>query len=236
MQWIAELPIFRVQRIVVQGNHRLSSGEVLALVDGLKGESILTVDLERWRGALLNSPWVADALLRRTLPATVEIAMEERVPLGIGRVNGLLYLVDQGGGIIDEYGPKYSDLDLPIIDGLAPTPGGGDPDAPRAALARRLLDALRARDMAARVSQVDVTDSRNAIVLVDEDPTLVQLGHERFVERLQSYFDLAPALREQISDIDYVDMRFDERVYVKPARGQGRRALDPAAKRKTQAG
>jgi cell division protein FtsQ len=211
------LRIFEVQRVVVRDNHRLSNGEVLALVDGLRGESILTVDLDRWRATLLNSPWVADASLRRTLPSTVEVTVRERKPLGIGRINGSLYLVDEAGVVIDEYGPNYADLDLPIIDGFSAAPGENNPDAARAALACRLLDALRVKNMSARVSQIDVTDARNAVVLLDGDPTSVRLGDEHFVERLQSYFELAPALRERVPEIEYVDMRFDDRVYVRPA-------------------
>lgn len=71
--------------------------------------------------------------------------------------------------------------------------------------------------MAGQISQIDVSDSRNAVVLLEGDPTLIRLGNERFVERLQSYYELAPALREQVPAIDYVDMRFDARVYVRPA-------------------
>ena len=48
---IAGLPMFRVERIVVRGNHRLSNGEVLALLDGLRGRSVLAVDLDEWRSA-----------------------------------------------------------------------------------------------------------------------------------------------------------------------------------------
>jgi cell division protein FtsQ len=214
---IAGLRIFHVRRVVIHGNHRLSNGEVLALLEGLRGQSILAVNLDRWRGSLMGSQWVADASLRRTLPSTVDVTIQERNPLGIGRIDGALYLVDDRGVVIDEYGPNYGDLDLPIIDGLSSAPGDTHPDTSRAILARRLLDALRTRNMAARVSQIDVSDARNAVVLLDGDPTSVRLGDERFVERLQSYFELAPALRERVSDIDYVDMRFDERVYVGPA-------------------
>jgi cell division protein FtsQ len=213
---IAGMQMLRVQRIVVHGNNRLSTGEMLALLDGLRGQSILTVNLDEWRAVVMNSPWVAEAVLHRTLPFTVDVSVQERNPLGIGRINGSLYLVDDNGVVIDEYGPHYADLDLPIIDGLSSAPGDASPDAARAMLARRLLDALRARNMAARVSQIDVSDPRNAVVLLDGDVTQVRLGDERFVERLQSYFDLAPALRERVSGIDYVDMRFDERVYVRP--------------------
>ena len=152
------------------------------------------------------------------------------MPLGIGRINGALYLVDDRGAVIDEYGPGYADLDLPIIDGLSSAPGEETSDAYRAMLARRLLDSLRARNMAARISQIDVSDAHNAVVLLEGDPTLIRLGHERFVERLQSYFDLAPALRERVPAMDYVDLRFDERVYVRPAhKGTAPRARTKAA-------
>jgi cell division septal protein FtsQ len=66
------------------------------------------------------------------------------------------------------------------------------------------------------VSQIDVTDIRDAAVVLKGDTALVRLGDDRFAERLQSYLDLAPRLRERVPEIDYVDLRFDERVYVRP--------------------
>ena len=235
---VAGLEIFHVDRINLRGNQRLSKGEVLSLVDGLRGQSILALDLEEWRHTLMNSPWVADASLRRTLPSTVDVAILERTPLGIGRINGALYLVDDRGMVIDEYGPNYADLDLPIIDGLSAAPGEENTDVYRALLARRLLDALRVQNLAGRISQIDVSDARNAVVLLEGDPTLIRLGNERFVERLQSYFELAPALRERVPVIDYVDLRFDERVYVRP--GKDRRPAEnksaPKAGRTAQTG
>ena len=106
--------------------------------------------------------------------------MQERTPLGIGRINGALYLVDDSGAVIDEYGPNYADLDLPIIDGLSSAPGEASADAARAMLARRLLDALRVRNMASRVSQIDVSDARNAVVLLDGDPDADAAGRRAF--------------------------------------------------------
>ena len=216
---VAALEMFQVQRIVIHGNQRLSNGEVLALLQGLRGRSLLAIDLEDWRLAVMNSPWVADAGLRRTLPSTVDVTIRERSPLGVGRINGSLYLVDERGIVIDEYGPSYADLDLPIIDGLSSTPGEEATDIERAMLARRLLESLRTRNLAAQISQIDVSDARNAVVLLEGNPTLLRLGNERFVERLQSYLEIASALGEQVPSIDYVDLRFDQRVYVKPAPG-----------------
>ena len=208
-----------ITRISVEGNLRMSKGEVLSLLDGLSGRSMVTIDLEDWREKLLASPWVADAAMRRVLPGTIAVLIAEREPVAIGRLGDRLYLLDQRANVIDEYGPNYAEFDLPIVDGLAAAnPGGLLVDPARGALAMRVLADLQPRpELLRRVSQIDVSDVRDAAVMLKDDTTLVRLGDQQFVERVQSYLDLAPTLRQHVPDIDAVDMRFDERVYVKPA-------------------
>lgn len=213
----------QVRRIAVHGNLRISSGEVRAIVDGLRGSSILTADLVSYRRRLMESPWIADVALRRVLPSTVEIYVSERRPMGLCRLGTALYLIDAGGTLIDEFGPQYAEFDLPIIDGLVAVPSKGQPtiDEGRAALAARVIDALAQRkDIAARISQIDVRDVHDAVVILQDDGALLHLGDDKFLERLQSYVDLAPALRDQVRDIDYVDLRFGDRLYVRPAEGK----------------
>jgi cell division septal protein FtsQ len=214
----------RVGRIAVSGNVRLSSGEVEALAHGLYGKSILRADLEACRRRLLESPWVADVALRRVLPSTIEVHVSERHPIGISRLGDQLYLIDGTGTVIDEFGPRYQEFDLPIIDGLVrgPRKGKATIDEGRAELAARAIDSIATRrDIARRVSQVDVSNLHDVVVLLDEDPASLHLGEERFVQRLQSYLEVASALRDRVPDIDYVDLRFDERVYVKPSGRSG---------------
>jgi cell division protein FtsQ len=212
-------PALQVSRITMRGNERLSTGEVLALVDGLSGSNILTVDLSEWQRRLLASPWVESANLRRVLPSRVDIELRERRPIGLARLRGSVYLVDAHGVVIDDFGPNYADLDLPMIDGLAAVPGADASavDEARARLAAGLIAALQARpDLAARVSQIDVSDAHDAVVILTGDTVMLRLGEEQFVDRIQEYLDLAPTLRERLPDIDYVDLRFDERLYVRP--------------------
>ena len=210
----------QVQKFAVRGNVRVSSGEVQALIDGLRGTSILTADLATYRERLLQSPWVANVALRRVLPSTIEVFVSERRPIGLCRLGSDLYLLDRTGTLIDEFGPQYAEFDLPIIDGVVRAHAASEPavDERRTALAAAVIDALAPHaTLASRVSQIDVSDAHNAIVLLDGDPALLHLGEEKFAERLQSYLELAPALRERVADMDYVDLRFDRRLYVKPA-------------------
>jgi cell division septal protein FtsQ len=216
---IAAASTLQIGHMQVRGNQRLSTGEVLALVDGLRGQNILSVRLDEWQQKLLSSPWVESATIRRVLPSTLEITIHERHPMGVGRLGSSMYLIDATGVIVDEYGPSYADIDLPIIDGLASSPqdGGSIIDAARAELAARVLGALSTRpDIAKRVSQLDVSDLHDAVAILDGDSALLRLGDTDFVARLQQYIDLAPALRDRLPGIDYVDLRFDERLYVRP--------------------
>ncbi len=76
------------------------------------------------------------------------------------------------------------------------------------------------------MSQIDVSDLHDAVVILDGDPALLRLGDSDFVARLQQYLDLGAALRERVAAIDYVDLRFDERLYVRPSK---RSATAPAS-------
>jgi cell division septal protein FtsQ len=219
----------QVRRIAIRGHVRLSSGEVQALVDGLRGSSILTVDLPAYRARLLESPWIADVALRRVLPSTIEVFVSEREPIALCRISGQLYLVDRGGTIIDDFGPKYKKFDLPIIDGATRSPSSGEPivDERRIALAARVIDDVAADvALAARLSQIDVSDVFDAVVLLDDDPAQLHLGTEKFAARLQGYIELADRLRETVPDIDYASLQFENRIVVKPGGSGGKRPAD----------
>jgi cell division septal protein FtsQ len=219
---ITQSELLVVRHVVISGNTRLSTGQVEGLLDGIRGENILQVDFDRYRRQVMDSPWVADVRLARVLPSTIDVRITERTPMAIARLNHQLFLVDDAGVIIDEYGAPYRDLDLPIVDGLLGAAAAEGPmaDPARVRLADALLTSLDARrDLGRRVSHVDVSDAHDARVMFDSDPAWLHLGDDQFAERLHTYLELAPTLRERFRDIDYVDLRFDPRVFVH-ARGR----------------
>ena len=210
--------VLRIDHIVIAGNERLSSGDVSALLTGMRGEHILITDLPGWRRRLLASPWVRDAALKRSLPSTIEVTLWERTPVGIGRLDGQLYLFDEHGTVIDEYGAQYADLDLPMVDGLTTGSAAGTADESRAELAARVIAAVRSQPaVARRLSQIDVTDIRNAAVILSGDPAVIYIGDDRFSQRLQTYVELSETLHARVPAIDYIDLRFDGRIFVRPS-------------------
>jgi cell division protein FtsQ len=218
-----------VNRFVVSGHLRLSAEDVRTLLEGMRGENILWVNLDDWRLKLQASPWVRDAAFRRRLPSSIEVTITEQEPIAIARLGGALYLIDERGNVMDQYGPRYANFDLPLVDGLAGRSRGATAaDPSRAELATSLIVALQAdQEIARQLSQVNVSDAANASVLLADDPAVLYVGRERFLARVRSYVQLAPTLRARVPDIDSVDLRFDDRMYVRP--GRSRRGTDSAA-------
>jgi len=238
---VTESPALRISHVAVQGLRHLSASEVRSRVRTLEGTNIVRADLEAARRRLLGSPWIADATLRRQLPATIEIAIEERQPVALARfARGGLQLIAEDGMVLGPVGAAQAGLDLPIADGLTPVPGRslsgpglgvGIParvDPERAGLIGRLVESLRQADgLLALVSEVDVTDVEDAVVLLGDDPARVHLGHEDFARRVRAYRDLAPTVLQHVDAIDSADVRYDGRVFVRPARGRPARAGQP---------
>jgi cell division protein FtsQ len=214
--WLLTTSWLSVQHIDVRGTARLSAGDVITLAGDMRGENILRLSLDRTRSQIMASPWVGDAAITRVLPSTIEIQVTERLPMAVGRVGSRLVLVDRSGVVIDEYTAAYHDLDLPIVDGLV-SPGGTTQASPEpVALTSALMDALAAQPrLLHAVSQVDVSNPHDAVVLLEGDPAWLHLGETRFVERLQHYLELKPTFDERFRDVDYVDLRFDQRIYVR---------------------
>jgi cell division protein FtsQ len=217
--------LLRVRDVIVVGNERLSVQDIESLVTGLRDEHVLQVDFDDYRHRVQSSPWVADVHFSRELPATIRIAVTERRPVAVARLDQQLYLVDEGGSIIDGYSPQYREFDLPVVAGVISSPKIGPPlaDPERMRLAASLLRQLSTRpDLLGRVSEVDVTNAHDAVVMFDDDATWVHLGEGQFVDRLQRYVDLRPTFIDRFGELDYVDLRFGKQVYV---RGQDRNGV-----------
>ena len=236
---VATAPALRISHVAVTGTHQVSQAEILRRVQALDGQNIVRADLAAARRSLLGSPWIEEATLRRRLPSTIEVVISERAPIGVARLGrGGLHLIAADGTVLGPYGANAA-YDLPIVDGLPPSgaraytgtaaigvPAKVDPD--RADLAARVVTALAGEpELLKLVSQMDVSDIEDAVVLLGDDPARVHLGHEDFARRVRAYRDLAPTLLQHVDAIDSADVRYDGRVFVRPARGRAAAADRP---------
>ena len=67
VQILSRSSIFKINEVVLLGNKRLSSGEIMILLEDLKGESLPFVDLGMWRQRLEASTWLESVVISSTL-------------------------------------------------------------------------------------------------------------------------------------------------------------------------
>jgi cell division septal protein FtsQ len=221
-----------VSRIVVEGNQRLSGGEILETLGLYQSANILALDLPELKQKLLRSPWIKDAELARVLPGTLTLRIVERAPVGIA-VLDRLYLMDEEGVLLDELTPRYRDLPLPLVRGLS-REGTLSPE--RAALSGRVLAAVRADPrLESALSELAVSEAEEGPPLVRlslRHPPLALLAREKdLVPRLREVLPLATELAARFPELAEVDLTFRDRIYLRlPA------AVAPAVEPATQPG
>lgn len=200
----------KVGRVDVRGSHFLSEGEIRQLMGPAVGENILGLDLEALKTSLRQSPWVADATVRRTLPDTLEVKIRERVPLALAEADGL-YLMDAEGTLIEVYGPRTAGFDLPIVRGLARTTG--DARRERAQRAGAILDDLG--DLAGEVSEVLLDDNGDMRLVLKGRGEILKVGAPPCRKQFLTFLSLRGELAQRMPRAEYFDLRFHDRIYAK---------------------
>jgi cell division protein FtsQ len=216
----------RVARIDVRGQRFLSEGEVIQLLGPALGENILTLELDSLKAKLRDSPWVKDATVKRTLPDTLHVGIRERVPLALAEADRL-YLMDGDGTLIDIYGPRTANFDLPIVRGLQKKDGDE-----RRGRAERAGAQLRApQDLAAEISEVQVEDSGDLRLVLRGQGEVLRVGAPPYRRKFLTFLGLRKELQERCPNAEYFDLRFKDRIYAKePERALARSPKPEAAR------
>ena len=210
---LRDVESLRVRKVEVVGTRFMEPYEVVRAAGLARGSSMLD-DPDAWRMGVLTLPMVADAEVRRRLPATVEITVREVEPVAL--VAGPeLRAVDAAGWLVP-LNPAGAALDLPLLAGVTVKAGRLEPaeDAHRALEA---LIALRreAPELAQRVSQIERRPGLLRVVFRDEAAeALLPLEatglHARQLRLAMG--DLSS--RGELSRVRSIDLRFRDQVVV----------------------
>jgi cell division protein FtsQ len=104
--------------IELEGTKRLREVDVLS-TSGLRlGDNLFALDTSKAESALLSSPWIASARIRRQLPGTVTVSIKEREPRAIAAISGKNFLVSAEGTPFKTLGVG-DPHDLPLITGIS---------------------------------------------------------------------------------------------------------------------
>ena len=116
---ITQCDYFKAKSLKIEGMQRLSQNQIIEAARLKKNMNVLAVNLAMARRRLLAQPWIADAEIRREIPAALHIKVREHAPLAIIDL-GRKYLLNENGRVFKEWTDK-DPVNLPLVSGLAPS-------------------------------------------------------------------------------------------------------------------
>jgi cell division septal protein FtsQ len=111
-QLLRRLDFFRIRRVEIAGIQYLAPAKVIAALD-LNVRSSVFDDLVAAGNGLRSLPGVESAEVRRRLPGTLEIVVEEAVPVALAPSGAGMALLDSSGKVLP-FEPAATAPDLPI--------------------------------------------------------------------------------------------------------------------------
>ena len=161
---------FRVNNITVIGNSRYTVQEVIEASGIQQGDNLITLSPSRVAARIrLRLPYVSSVSIRRALPDTVVLEIEEHAAAAaISDGKGWWYIAAQGK-VLEQVGSPGSVMSVTGLTAQDPVPGElvavEEEQASRLEYVLDLLMALDAREMLADCSALDC--SRPGVLLLD---------------------------------------------------------------------
>lgn len=203
--------LFGLEEIVVFGNQRFSDREIAGLMGARMGQNLFALSSERAASKLMASPWIQDARIRKEIPRRLLVKVEEAVPVALLKGKSGLFLVDGQGNELEKLRGEPVSF-LPVIVSAS----GGKGQAFRSALT--LAAVIKDSGLAAEKSRVEIYGFEKGAeeIAVKMDGFEVKFGEGRYRDKLAMLMDLSGEVRKRAIEVDYIDLRFADRVVVKP--------------------
>ena len=207
------LPVFRVDRVEVEGTGYLTRDQVRNL-GGVAGPVSVWESTSRIAARLEDHPLVASARVERTLPSTLLVQVEEAVPVGLV-ASPVAAAVDRSGDVLP-LDPGDPILDLPVLRVVA--------SLASASWGLRILarDVGRMADVAPEVFAIlseARLDDREATLLLGDSGLRVRYHPPISQRRLRDAVIAINDAYERIVDggLKEIDLRFADQVVVRTA-------------------
>jgi cell division septal protein FtsQ len=200
-QLLRRLEFFQIRRVEIAGVQYLAPATILDAL-GLDARASVFDDLLAAGRGLRALPGVRSAVVRRRLPGTLEVVVEEAVPVALAQRGASLALVDSSGTVLP-FDPAATAPDLPIA-------------ASADRIVARVLATIREHD-ADLFGRVEAARRVGDDVVLDFEGRRIWFGPAVTAEEIRAVMAVAQDLARQGRTYGELDGRFAGQVIVRQA-------------------
>lgn len=206
-----------VKHIVIIGNKHLNEKEIRSIIGIKEGSSIIYPSSKNLYERLKKTPWIKDAIIRKDLNGTITIYIKESSPVAVAMFGEKAYLIDYEAQILEDFTEdiqasfRLKPLLLPVIKDI-------DPFKNRETLeeAVNLLNFINSKGFIKPEDEIVVTGNNpdNLTLYINDFPIIVGKGD--FETKFAKYLVVTSEIQKRQLKVQYIDLRFPDRVIVKP--------------------
>lgn len=201
---------FGISDIVVKGHwEHLDAAGLVEVAEVKQGDNLFLMNVKEVHHRLTNEPWVREAAVRRHLPHTLLITVEEYEPVAIlVKADGMHY-VDEDGVVFKALEPRDS-KDYPFITGVAGyvetfrIRDEGEKHFVQQAF--NIMDAVNELKLGKKlgIAEIHFDPIRGFSVVTDRRPMEILLGSRNLDDRLARLDRMEGNIRKRGGQIRYI--------------------------------
>ena len=210
---------FAVKSIEVAGVVHTPRAEIDRITARYVGTNLFRIDIAGIQRDVRELSWINRIEIEKKLPDTLKIRVVERTPIALALTGSGLRYVDEHGVAFADLSPNVGNPDLPLISGAK--------DADLVRCVAVLRDLARTDPLVySRISEVKPLPP-DAFALFDRElGAFVYASAKDLSQKWRSLHAVARAEGLRPGSIAYADLRFNDRIVIKPREGS---ALDQGA-------
>ncbi len=204
-------PYFSLSDFKVYAEGKMLKKKISSIIKDYYGKNIFVLNIYGLKEKIEEIPEVEYVYIRKVIPNSLEIKVVEKKPFLILK-NSKNYLVDDEGEKIEE---SYGNFDYKLPEIVAEGYGGEE-----------MIELLPVEELKGFFK---VFNSNNFVlhfnpvygIVVIDGKTKIYLGVDNLVEKWDNYLTLKDQIKKEFGEIEYIDLRFSKRVYVKSRNSSG---------------
>jgi len=181
--------------------------------------NILLADLGHLQQKIKDHQWVKEVHIRKIFPASLRIEIEERKPVAILKTRNL-YLIDEEGHLLEKI-DSIENLSFPLLI------DSGHFQKNHEEKLRMAWECLKSTPASERekIKTIDLSYFGWVTLQLKDNDTRLVLDYGNFAESLEFFYEHWPSFQVRFGPLEYVDLRFQDRLYIKPKESPKRSAI-----------
>lgn len=204
--------LMTIKHLVVIGISNITDSQVKQAIGIKEGSSILYPSSKILYERLKKIPWIKDAVIRKDLNGTLTVYIKESTPVAIALYEKKAYLIDNEGRVLEDFSEKINNVKifLPVLRDIDPFK-----NMETLVAAIELINFLSSKNMISSNDDIVLTGSNPDDLSLYVNQIKLIFGKGDLETKLAKYSLIVEEIRKRGLRVQYIDLRFPEKVVVK---------------------